>query len=167
MTGLRHKSSLINAFKALCILTWLIAPFVQAQTLPPAANLAADARQSRALHAPVLVFFSEAGCPWCERVRREYLAPMQGDPAYKDRVLIREVDIASGDALTDFLGRATTQREFASRFHVRKVPVVAIMGPDGELIGEPMVGMALPDFYQSYLDDAIGKGRDKLNAASR
>ncbi len=164
--GLWHKSSLINAINALCILTWLITPFAQAQALPPAANLAADAVQARSLHAPVLILFSEAGCPWCERVRREYLAPMQNDPVYRERVLIREVDIASGAALTDFLGRATTQREFASRFHVRKVPVVAILGADGQLIGEPMVGMALPDFYQFYLDDAISKGRDQLNAAA-
>jgi thiol-disulfide isomerase/thioredoxin len=152
---------------AMCILAWLIVPSALAQQLIFGADLAADAVRARALHAPVLVFFSESWCPWCERVRREYLAPMQNDPAYRDRVLIREVDAGSDAPLTDFAGRATTQREFARRFKVGKVPVVIALGPDGEELAAPMVGMALPDFYQSYLDDAIDTGRRKLGAVSR
>ncbi len=153
---------------ALCILTWLVAP-AQAAAAPaaaaltPATDLAADASRARALHAPLLVLFSEATCPWCERARREHLVPMQNDAAYRDRVLIREVDTGSNAALIDFAGQATTQREFAARFQVRKVPVVATLGPDGALLGEPLVGMA-PDFYQFYLDDAINRGRQKLGA---
>jgi thioredoxin-related protein len=161
---LRQKSLLI---KAICILAWLIAPPALAQALVPAADLAADGVKVRALHAPVLVFFSESWCPWCERVRREYLAPMQNDPAYRGRVLIREIDAGSDAPLTDFAGRATTQKEFARRFKVSKVPVVIALGADGEQLAEPMVGMALPDFYQSYLDDAIDTGRRKLGASTR
>src|SRR5471032_757341 len=87
---------------AMGILAWLMASSAPAQQLVFGADLAADAARSRALHAPVLVFFSESWCPWCERVRREYLAPMQNDPAYRDRVLIREVDAGSDAPLTDF-----------------------------------------------------------------
>jgi thioredoxin-related protein len=152
--------------KALCILTWLIAPFAWGQSLTPASNFAADAVEARNLHEPVMILFSEAGCPWCERVRREYLAPMQSDPAYRGRVLIREVDTGSEATLTDFAGQVTTQCEFAGRFHIRKVPVVALLAPDGKLLAEPPVGMALPDFYQFYLDDAIVQGRKALGAVT-
>ena len=159
----------------LCILTWLIVAPACAQAgapgeipaLAPALDLAADGRQARRLHAPVMILFSESWCPWCERVRREYLLPMQNDSSYRDRVLIREVDAASGAALTDFSGAATTQKIFAARFNVRRVPVIVLLGPDGELLSEPMVGMALPDFYQAYLDEAINSGRRKLGAGTR
>ena len=155
-------------FRALCILAWLIAPSVAgqmpAQRLLQGENFAADAIQARALRAPILVLFSESWCSWCERVRREYLAPMQNDPAYRERVLIREIDVSSDAALTDFSGAPTTQKSFAAHFMVRRVPVVALLGPDGKLLGEPMVGMALPDFYQTYLDDAIDHGRKQLGA---
>jgi thioredoxin-related protein len=156
----------IPLFKALCILAWLIAHPAVAQGLPPASDLAADATRARALHAPLLLLFSEPSCDWCERARREYLVPMQNDAAYRGRVIIREVDTTSNATLVDFAGRATTQREYATLFHVRKVPVVALLGPEGQLLGEPMVGMA-PDFYQFYLDDAIDRGRRQLGAAER
>jgi thioredoxin-related protein len=158
--------------EALCILAWLIAPTAVAATEPAmatatlrhAADFAADAREARLLRAPVLVLFSQSSCAWCERVRREYLAPMQNDPAYRNRVLIREVDADAGDALVDFSGARITQKEYAGRFRVKKVLVIVLLGPDGELLSEPMVGMALPDFYQAYLDDAIDNGRRKLGA---
>ena len=91
---------------------------------------------------------------------------MHGDPAYAGRVLIREVDTGSDAMLRDFSGARTTQREFARRYNVRRVPVVALFGPSGEQLGEPMIGMALPDFYQFYLDDAIAKARAKLGAVT-
>jgi len=163
---------LLRLVEALCILAWLIAPTAVAATEPPpatavlrqATDFAADAREARVLNAPVMVLFSQSWCPWCERVRREYLAPMQRDPAYRNRVLIREVDADAGDALVDFSGAATTQKEYASRFRVAMVPVIVLLGPDGALLSEPMVGMRLPDFYQAYLDEAIDNGRRKLGA---
>jgi thioredoxin-related protein len=173
MTKMRGKSRLLNLAKALakalCILAWLLPPTApmaaeHAAALQLAADFAADAREARALNAPVMVLFSQSWCPWCERVRREYLSPMQRDPAYRSRVLIREVDADAGTALVDFSGAATTQREYASRFKVSRVPVIVLLGPDGALLTEPMVGMALPDFYQAYLDEAIDNGRRKLGA---
>jgi len=151
----------------LCILAWLVAPLALAQTLPGATDLAADGAQARALRAPVLVFFSESTCPWCERVRREYLSPMHNDPAYRGRVLIREIDTGSEATLSDFSGHRVSQRDFARRYAVRKVPVVAVFGPNGELLSEPMVGMSIPDFYQAYLDNAIDAGRRALGADAR
>ena len=155
--------------EALCILAWLLLPTAapaagQQAALRAATDFAADAKEARALRAPVLVLISQSSCPWCERVRREHLAPMQRDPAYRGRVLIREVDMEAGAALVDFAGAATTQKEYAGRFKVRKVPVIVLLGPDGELLSAPMVGMALPDFFQAYLDDAIDNGRRKLGA---
>ena len=35
------------------------------------------------------------------------------------------------------------------------VPVVALLGPDGRNLVDPLKGMLLPDFYAWYLDEAI------------
>jgi hypothetical protein len=35
------------------------------------------------------------------------------------------------------------------------VPVVAFYGPTGQRLADPIVGARLPDFYQSYLEEAI------------
>ena len=59
-------------------------------------DLAADARLASKQKIPLLVLFSEAGCPWCERARQEFLLPMQRNPEYKAKVIMREVEIGSG-----------------------------------------------------------------------
>ena len=42
------------------------------------------------------------------------------------------------------------------------MPVVAFYGPDGKQLAEPIVGVRLPDFYQSYLDDGVEAASKKL-----
>ena len=64
--------------------------------------------------------------------------------------------------LIDFQGRPTTHAAFATREKIKLVPVVALYGPNGRKLAEPIVGTRLPDFYQSYLDDAIEQASRKL-----
>jgi hypothetical protein len=41
-------------------------------------------------------------------------------------------------------------------------PVVAFYGPDGRKLADPIIGARLPDFYSSYLDDAIEQSSKAL-----
>jgi thioredoxin-related protein len=80
-------------------------------------------------------------------------------------VIVREVDVASGQRLVDFDGRATTHREFARRYQVRRVPTVVVMDGRGEPLAEPIVGLMGPDFYRLYLEQAIEAGLYALRVA--
>jgi hypothetical protein len=42
------------------------------------------------------------------------------------------------------------------------VPVVAFYGPDGRQLADPIVGARLPDFYQSYLEEAVEEAAKAL-----
>ncbi|HET9024560.1 MAG TPA: thioredoxin fold domain-containing protein [Burkholderiaceae bacterium] len=125
--------------------------------------LLAQVRQRR---VPLLVLFSTPGCPYCREVRRSYLVPRVAEQAAQSSptLLIREVDITSRAPLTDLQGRRTTQAEFASRFGVRVVPVVALLDDRGQLLGEPLVGIDRSGFYETYLARAIEAAERRLRS---
>jgi len=120
-----------------------------------ARDFAADARLASQRNIPLLVLFSESGCPWCERTRREFLVPMQRNPEYQAKVMMREVGIDSAAELVDFTGKKTSHAEFARRSHVSMMPTVIMLGPRGETLAEPLVGFRGADYYGYFLDQRI------------
>lgn len=133
-------------------------------TLPLARDLRADGRLSRSSRAPIVILFSLPGCPYCEIVRRSYLGPMLADPKAAGRVIIRQIDVDSDEALTGFRGERTTHAAIARAHEVRVAPVVAFWDGEGRTLADPLRGMLLPDFYGAYLDDAIERSRARLAA---
>ena len=138
---------------------WAFAQMVEAR------DLAADARQAAARRIPLLVLFSEAGCPWCARARQEFLLPMQRNPDYQAKVMMREVGIDNPAALIDFAGKTTTQAEFARSYRVLMVPTVVLVGPRGEALAEPLVGFRTADYYGYYLDQRIDAALAQLRGS--
>jgi thiol-disulfide isomerase/thioredoxin len=125
--------------------------------LPVARDFAADALQATASGRPLLLLFSQDGCPWCERSRREFLLPMQANAGYRERVIFRQIDIDQATPLTGFDGAATTHRAFARAMKVKRFPTVMLLGHDGRILAEPLVGFGIADFYGAYLDERIDK----------
>lgn len=131
--------------------------------LPAAVDLRAEATQAKRAGGPLIVVFSRAECRYCETVKRDYLKPLEKNPNFNG-VVIRQINQDSDAAMTDFRGKKTTQASFASAEKISLVPVVAFYGPNGKAMADPLVGAGLPDFYQSYLEDAIAKSTAALKA---
>jgi len=148
----------------LLMLIWMGQALAASTELPRATDLKADAQASMLQAAPILILYSLPGCAACEVIRRSHLAPMLKDG--KTRIIVRQIDLNSTQALKDFAGRSTTHGEFARAQGIRFAPIVKLVGPDGKELAEPLTGTLLPDFYAAYLDDAIGAARAKLKAAS-
>jgi thioredoxin-related protein len=129
-----------------------------ANGLVHAKNFQSDARTAAQRRVPILVLFSSPTCPYCERVKREYLVPMHKDPAYRPRVIIREVSIDATTPLTGFDGTPTTEGAFAAAHKVFMVPTVMVFDTHGAATGEAIVGLLIPDFYFGYLEAAIDEG---------
>jgi thioredoxin-related protein len=147
------------------ILACSLAATAAAQRIVPASDLARAAREAQAAHVPLVVFYTQPGCPYCERARLDYLEPMIADPAARDRLRVVEVDITSSAPLVDFAGRRTTQAAFAGSARVHLVPYLAFVGAGGEALAEPLVGLTLPDFYLTYLERRIDQARERLAQA--
>ena len=127
-----------------------------------AKNFQADGREAARRKVPLLLLFSTPGCPYCERVKREYLIPMHKDPAYRNRVLIREVTVGATTPLVDFNGATTTEGAFATAHKVIMVPTVQVLDTEGVEASEAIVGLLTPDYYFGYLEAAIDNGGHKV-----
>jgi thioredoxin-related protein len=133
-----------------------------ADSLVHAQNFQADARIAAKRRVPILVVFTSPTCPYCERVKHDYLIPMHKDPAYRKRVIIREVTIGAATPLTGFDGTPTTEGEFAAAHKVFMVPTVMVLDTRGNDTSEAIVGMLSPDYYFGYLENAIDEGGRKV-----
>jgi thioredoxin-related protein len=134
--------------------------------IAPARDLAADGRAMRARGVVMLVLYSQADCPWCERARREVLLPLQNEPGSARRVVLREVALDADTPLVDFAGRPTTHRAFARGEAARFTPTLMVYGPDGTRLADPIVGFRLADFYAEYVNRAVEEGRARLGPPS-
>lgn len=134
--------------------------------LPLAVDLARDARDAAASGRALVVLYSLPDCPWCARLRREYLGPMLRDPAEAKRVILREIDITGTQPLVAPDGTRTTHRDFARKNAVRFSPVTAFIAPDGSAAAESIVGYPPGGFYGAYIEDRIEEAR-KRGAAAR
>ena len=134
----------MRAAVCVLILACVLSP-AAAEQLPRIANPAGAAPPGR----PLLVLFSEEGCPYCARLRAEFLLPMQRNEGYRSRIAFAEVDVHEQPAL-------------ARRYGVKLLPTVMLLGPSGEPLAEPLVGYNGPDFYGAYLDERIDTALKKL-----
>ena len=128
-----------------------------------AGNLQSETARAAKAGGPLIVIYSREDCSFCKAVKRDYLKPLAANPRYRDRIVIRQVNQdGEQQALTDFKGNAVTHAQVAAAEKVKLVPVVAFYGPDGRKLADPIVGARLPDFYQSYLEDAIEQSSKAL-----
>lgn len=123
------------------------------------ARLALEARERR---VPVLIAFMQQSCLYCAAARRGYLIPLQSDPQWRDRVLIREIDVDLDTPLRDFSGAATTHRAFARSLKVRKVPTLIVFDGAGRPAAQPLTGLLAEDYYQLYIEQSIEAGLARM-----
>lgn len=126
-------------------------------------SLKAEAKDAAARKVPILLVFTSPHCRYCERVKNEYLGPMAADSAWKDKVIIRQIEAGSDWALVGFDGKKTTHGAYAASQRIRMVPTVKVLDAKGKEVAEPIVGLLTPDYYYGYLQAAIEEGLEKIN----
>jgi thioredoxin-related protein len=144
------------------ILTCALALPAAAQVIAPAADLRAEARAAKESGAPLVIFFSEPGCPYCARARRDHLVPLASDPASRGRFKLVEIEIRSTAPLIDFSGARTTHAAFAVQNAIKWVPTLFFVGADGTALADPLIGLTVPDLYQGQLERRLEQAAEKL-----
>ena len=134
---------------------------VVAGGLPLVSDLQKDGRLSDQSGKPIMVFYMSHGCPYCEEVRELYLEPMYREGEYRDKLIMRMVDIDSGETMRDFNGKQTDQISFASAQGTSFTPVIKFYDSTGKELVPEMLGY-LPDFYLGFLEGSIKESISKL-----
>lgn len=135
----------------------------QAADLPYAVDVERSAREAAAQGKVLVVLYGTATCPWCAKVRRNYLGPLAKNPDASKQMMITEIDMETALPLTDFRGRATDHRSFARAQGVRVFPTVMFYGRNGDPLAEPLIGMSSEDFYGAYLEERIAIATKRLS----
>lgn len=135
---------------------------VYAADVPMPDNLKLEARAAIERKVPIMLVFTSPHCPYCERVKQEYLIPMAADPVWRGKVIIRQIEAGSDWSLIGFDGKKTTHGAFAAGQRIKMVPTVIVVGADGKALAEPIVGLLAPEFYYGYLQNAVEEGLGKI-----
>lgn len=151
------------------IVAWALLAAVHAAAahaagVPQARDLRQDARAAEAIDGVVLIAFVGQHCGFCARVMNEFLIPMSADPQYRQKVVMRQVETRSREPMRDFSGRMTTQQQFARQHGIQVVPTIAVFDRQGRMLGKPLIGLTLVDYYGLYLDDLINAGLNEVRA---
>ncbi len=125
-------------------------------------DLAQVAATAKARRIPVLIAFMEQSCPYCAVARRDYLIPLQTDPKWQNRVLVREIEADRSTPMRDFSGAETTHRAYARSLGVKTVPTLIVFDANGERVAPPITGLLADDFYRLYIEQAIDAGLTRM-----
>jgi thioredoxin-related protein len=155
-----------RALRLLPILAWaLTAPVLAASEIkdvPHSRDLGSDGKLAAAHQAPLMVVFTSPGCHYCAKVKNEYLIPMLKDPAYRDKVVVRQVEVGSDKVFHGFDGKKLTEGEFAADLNIYMVPTIKYFDAKGREVAKGIVGLLTPDYYQGYLDMGIDDGSQNI-----
>ncbi len=144
------------------IVAWGMTGALAGEGVPLARDLQLDGAEARGRGAAVLVVFVAARCPYCDLALNEILIPTSRNPDYQRKLVMRRVQVRSGQFLRDFDGRRVTHGEFAKRHGVVLVPTLMLFDPEGRLLTKPMVGITTVDHYSYELDLAIEAALGRL-----
>lgn len=161
-----NNLSMKTGYLAAAILAWAFALPVTAAgshaDVPMAESLQAEAKKARSDRIPIMLVFTSPFCPYCDRVKADYLGPMINDPAYRDKVIIRQIEAGSDWGLVGFDGKKTTHGAYAASQKIVMVPTVKVVDAEGRELAKPIVGFLTPDFYFGYIEDAMKEGLQKM-----
>ena len=136
----------------------------QAGTVPIASDLQEDASTSRVANLPILLIYTAKHCHYCDEVKAGVFNPIAADPAYRERMLLREVRIDSNIRLVGFNGDVTSHRSFATDRGITIVPTLEFLDGAGLQVSRPLVGVSIPDYYGAYVDNGIEQAIRNLRA---
>lgn len=137
------------------------------EEIPVTTDLTREAALSQSGQIPILILFTAPKCPYCERVKQEFLLPVLRNPEYENKVIIRQIEYLDRSRLVSFSGKAITPAQFSQQQKVRLTPTIKLFDAEGHVLTEPLVGLTTPDYYGAYLDRAIDEALAKIRAPSR
>ena len=152
------------------ILAWALLLPAQAAApadVPLTDSLKALGKEAMRRKVPIMLLFASPECHYCERVKNEYLGPMVNDPQYRNKVIIRQIEVGSDWDLIGFDGKKTTQGAYAAGQKVFMVPTIKVFDAQGNELAKPIIGLLTPDYYFGFIESAIDEGLEKVRSLGR
>lgn len=83
----------------------------------------------------VMIFFEMEECPFCHWMKLNVLNQPAVQAYFREHFLLFPLDIEGDVQITDFKGKAMSQKDFAFKeYRIRATPVIAFFDLDGKLV---------------------------------
>ncbi len=141
--------------------------YAASDELPPVTiieskDLAADAKVARERKLPIMLFFSQSSCPYCEVMKETYIKPMLRSGWDKDRVIIRMVMTDNMGSVRDFSGASISADQFTSRYKAYMTPTLAFVDANGKELAPRLMGIGNEYFFGGDIETAIETSLHKV-----
>lgn len=148
-----------DALAVLAAGPWLAGKVRAAESaLPRPDSLAEATRDANGRGDPLVLLVSLPGCPYCERLRRDWLLPLLQE--WGSGVV--QLDLGSDRRVEGFDGSPTSHRALLRAWNARIAPTVLWFGPAGRELAPRLVGAGIPDFYGAYFQERLETARRQL-----
>jgi len=127
-------------------------------------NFAVLAEEMRQRQVILLLEFHADSCPYCIALEEDFLQPMLLNKGYVPKVIIRKIQIDSGDIIVDFNGNTVEASMFANDYGVSLTPTLLFLDAEGKEVAERIVGLNTPSLFGAYIDMGIEKALKKIRA---
>jgi len=135
---------------------WLTISVLRADvTVPVATDLQQLGSQAVSRELPILLTFTSVICSYCELLEQAFLQPMLLSGEYRDKVMIRKLELGPGASVTGFDGRKIMASELSSHYRVFVTPTLLFVDGNGKELAERIVGINTPELFGGYLDNCI------------
>lgn len=124
-------------------------------SVPVATDLQQDGNQALSRELPILLTFTSMVCSYCELLEQDFLQPMLLGGEYRDKVIIRKLEVGYGSTVTDFSGHSIAASKLSDRYRVFVTPTLLFVDGNGKELAERMVGINTPELFGGYLDNCI------------
>lgn len=126
--------------------------------LPISSALPQELASALERHQPLVVMVSLHGCPFCEEVRNNYLAPMHE----REGLPVVQVNMLDPRAIVDLDGTPTTHAALVRAWAVKVAPTLLFFGPGGREAAPRLAGSP-NDFYSGLLDRRLEAARQIIS----
>lgn len=126
-------------------------------SIPALNSLAEVANSARRKGVPILIEFSTPWCRYCEALEQQVLNPLILNGKYRDRLIIKKLEVNTYSSITGFDGRVYQADQISRRYSVDLYPTLVFFDADGREISERIVGVTVLEYVAGELEKAIDR----------
>ena len=136
--------------------------------LPTPSSFPQAAREASQKGEPLLVLVSLPGCPWCELLRRNYLAPMRADGVQAVQFTVNDkTQRFEGFSASSAASQNMTGVDMSVAYKARITPTLLFLDAKGLEIAERITGVASVDFIGAQIEQRLTLARLALKGANK
>ncbi|MFK5984347.1 MAG: thioredoxin family protein [Pseudomonadota bacterium] len=128
-------------------------------------NVQYESQLAKEKNLPILILFSIEHCPYCRLVKEDFLIPMLISGNYKEKVIIRELNIDNSPMITGLSGSQQSAASYAYSMGVSLYPTMVFINHQGCILSETIKGVNTPSMFGGRIDQAIDEANKKIKTA--